>query len=84
VTDFPHHVDVPVLDLNWPEQVVDFIENRFLKSAKPRRVQLLVNGRRIPLNAYVTDMLTGVVRGAVSSLRGGEQPDRILLRIEEE
>ncbi len=83
VTDFPHSVDVPVLDLNWPEQVADFIESRLLKKAKPRGVQLLVNGRRVPINAYVADMLAGVVRGAVGTLKGVDDPQRILLRIDE-
>jgi molybdopterin-guanine dinucleotide biosynthesis protein MobB len=83
VADFPHDVDVPVLDLNSPEQVVDFIENRVMKKSPRRKTQLLVNGRRIPLNAYVADMLAGVARGAVSTLKGGEEPRRILLRIDE-
>lgn len=31
VTDFPHDVEVPVFDLNLPEQVADFLEQKYLK-----------------------------------------------------
>lgn len=31
VSDFPHDVEVPVLDLNWPRQATDFVEKRFLR-----------------------------------------------------
>ena len=81
-TDFPHDVEVPVLDLNWPDQVADFIETRFLKETRPMGVRLAVDGRPIPLNKFASRILESVVRGAVASLRGCESPKHIVVEIE--
>lgn len=81
-TDFPHEVEVPVLDLNWPEQIADFIEQRFLKDVVVAPVRLLVDGKRIELNAFAAGMLANVVRGALGSLKGCAEAGRIRLDID--
>jgi len=81
-TDYPLDVEVPVLDLNWPEQIADFIEQRFLKDVEIAPVRLLVDGKRIELNAFAAGMLAGVVRGALGSLKGCTAAGRIRLDID--
>ena len=81
-TDFPHDVEVPVLDLNWPAQIADFVEQRFLKEAAVTPVRLLVDGKRIELNAFAAGMLANVVRGALGSLKGCDEAGPIRLDID--
>jgi len=81
VTDFPHDVEVPVLDLNWPAQVADFIESNYLKGDDKSRVRLVVDGNRIELNRFAEQTIANVVRGAIASLKGCENPARIRVDI---
>lgn len=39
-------------------------------SEQPMKIKLLIDGKEIPLNEFVNNMLGGTVVGAVTSLRG--------------
>jgi molybdopterin-guanine dinucleotide biosynthesis protein B len=79
--DAPVTTTAPVYDLAAPEKLADFIEQRFLAGRERQAARLLVDGRRIGLNTFTADFLAGVVRGAVGTLKGCENPQRILLEI---
>lgn len=67
-----------------PEEIqglVDLIEERFLKPRSEAQVVLIVNGREIRLNNFVSGLIKETILGMVSSLRGAERPRRILLKV---
>ncbi len=50
-----------------------------------RKVSLKVNGQDIPLNPFVKDIITNVLKGVVESLdKIPGKPDKIEVKIEEE
>lgn len=80
---------VPLININNPKAVAQFIEKRFVKNNKPSKkkkegsVYLFVNGRRIIIKSFVSEWLARSVRAMVSTLRGGEKAKRIELNIED-
>ncbi|MEW5766583.1 MAG: hypothetical protein AB1797_03010 [bacterium] len=48
---------------------------------KEREVTLLVNGKPIPLNPFVSRIIINIVMGIVSSLRGTEEAKEVKLII---
>ena len=82
-------IDLPVprIDINDVKGVADLIEEKVLRGAAMEyfgRVNLYVNGRRIPMKDFVQDFVAGAILGMASSLKGVEGPIRELsLRIEE-
>lgn len=81
-TDFPHNVEVPVLDINWPEQVADFIERRFLCESRSSNVRLLLDDRRVSLLPDEAKKIEDAVRKALEDLAGDEKPHHINLTID--
>jgi molybdopterin-guanine dinucleotide biosynthesis adapter protein len=61
--------------------IADAIEDRFLKTARPGGVELLVDGKPIPLNPIMKAMVTNTVMGMASSLKGVDSPKRLEVRI---
>ncbi len=85
--------DVPVLPADNVEEIAQFIEERFLtgilekRPNQPANVSLTVNGQAIPVNTFVSEVLSGAVLGMVASLKGceGLKPgSRITIRISDE
>jgi molybdopterin-guanine dinucleotide biosynthesis adapter protein len=61
--------------------VADEIETRFLKISRPAVVELLVDGKPIPLNAIMKAMVANTVMGMASSLKGVGSPNRLEIRL---
>lgn len=78
---------VPLININNPKAVAQFIEKRFVKNNKPSKkkkegsVYLFVNGRRIIIKSFVQKWLARSVMAMVSTLRGGEKAKRIEISI---
>jgi len=49
--------------------LADFIEREFLKEASPACVDVLLDGRRVPLNGQAQEILARVVRSLVGDCR---------------
>ena len=77
VTDDPSSTELPTFKFAEVAQVADFIVDRFLKDRKKHRIQVLVDGKRLPMNAFVQDFLIGGIRGMLSSLRGWRKANKI-------
>jgi len=74
VTDRDLTLPVPRFGLDEVGPLADFIEREFLKEIGPSRVDILVDGRRIPLDGQAQEILARVVRSLVGDcrdLRGG-------------
>ena len=74
VTDRPLDVPVPQFGLDDVAALADFIEREFLQASSPTRVEVLVGGRRVALDADAQEILARVVRSLVgdpTNLRDG-------------
>ncbi len=79
VTDFPRDVEVPIFDLNWPDQVADFIEREYLKKGDTSPLTLTIDGRRVPLDPALALRLAELLRGEIAGLPGCEGAEQINL-----
>ncbi len=80
--------DNPPLDVSFPvfstqdiKKMVDFIENRYIKDRKHRSVTVLFDGKKIPMNDFVTNLLSRTLEGICSSLRGWDNPKEIVISL---
>ncbi len=83
VSDKKFNMDVPCFSLDDIKGVVDFIEKRFLKSKAKEEIVLQVDGKPIPLKPFIQEFLSNSIKGMIRSLKGGETPQRIEIRIED-
>ncbi len=72
-----------VFRLDEAREIAAFIEKRFLlqEGEWTEVTSLLVNGRKIPIKAYIQDALAGTVHGFVKTLKVNEDIKEIELRI---
>lgn len=77
VTDYPRETDVPIFDLNWPEQLADFIEREYLKNRVTPPVSLTVDGRRVPLDPIAAQRLAVLLQSEIAALSVGEEAGQI-------
>lgn len=82
VTNKKFDINVPQFDLDDISGLVDFIEERFLKSQKEEELTLKVNGKVISLKPFIKDFISRSIRGMISSLKECEDPKKIEIRIE--
>lgn len=81
VTDDPLEVDAPVFRFDQVEQLADFIEKRYLADRKVHNASVFLDGKKLPMNDFVRDILVGAVRGMLSTLRGWQEPGKIDIQI---
>ncbi len=79
---------IPLIDINKPKGVADFIEHRFLKNKKKssnrkEKAYLFVNGRKLIIKPFVQEWFAKSIKAMVSTLRGGEKAKRIEIGIED-
>jgi hypothetical protein len=61
--------------------VADFVLEH-TRRPRAKGISLKVNGKELELNPFVGAFLTATLRGLVSTLKGGEQPGEVEVRIE--
>jgi len=72
-----------VLDAELPAKVADFVVTHVAQTEAPGpRVELVVNGNRLEMNPFITNLVSGAVLGLTKSLKGGENPRTIEVRLE--
>jgi len=62
-------------------KVADFIEERFLEGRKKHQILVQLDGKRLPMNDFVRDIVVAGIRGMLSSLRGWKDPKKIDIQI---
>lgn len=82
VTDDPVEADVPIFRFQEVGAVADLIETRFLKDRSKARVAVHLDGKKLPMNAFVQDFVIGTVHGMLSSLRGWKTPGSLTISIQ--
>jgi molybdopterin-guanine dinucleotide biosynthesis protein B len=81
-SDVPIPAEVPVFSLNDPQTLADFLEDRLLRNQQREKVQLLVDGHRLPLNPFVHDLFHSLLLGMVAPLKGIGRFRRLTLRLD--
>jgi molybdopterin-guanine dinucleotide biosynthesis protein MobB len=81
-----HAAGVATSDLNKCRELADFIEQRFLVNNAKEQTILFINGKKIALNSFIQQILSGTVLGFTDTLKKTEGAKRIdlLIRIGEE
>ncbi len=74
-------LDVPVVRRDNATAIVDLLEERFLKARTTAKIELVIDGKEIPLNAIMRAMMFNTIIGLVSSLKGGRDPGSIEIRV---
>lgn len=72
---------VPRFDINDPEGVADFIEERFLGSPVSEGATLVVDGKVVTLKPFIEALVKESIRGIVKSLKGCSNPREIEIKI---
>jgi molybdopterin-guanine dinucleotide biosynthesis protein B len=81
ITDDAVDAQVPGFSFSDPSGVADFLEGRYLRDRKKRRMLVLVDGKPMPMKDFVEDFVAGGIIGMLSTLRGYDNPDNISIHI---
>jgi molybdopterin-guanine dinucleotide biosynthesis protein B len=82
VSDDLTEAAVPVFRFDDVEGVADLIETRFLRERRPSEALVRIDGKKLPLNAFVKDFVVSTVVGMLSSLRGWKKPRSIDIHLD--
>lgn len=82
VADCQFELGVPVFDLDDTAGLADFIETRFLRPRSKKTICLAVDGRPVPLNAFVRDFFAGAIRGMMGALKDCDPAGTIDIHLE--
>ena len=61
--------------------VADFIEHRYLRDRKKRKILIQLDGKQLPMKDFVEDFVLGGIEGMLSSLRGWDKPRTVSIHI---
>ena len=78
----PFDIGIPCLDIDDVKGIVDLIESKFLKGDRREEISLRINGKRISLSPFVERFLIRTIKGMISSLKGGENPQKLEIKID--
>ncbi|MGC8720112.1 MAG: molybdopterin-guanine dinucleotide biosynthesis protein B [Thermodesulforhabdaceae bacterium] len=81
VSDDQLAVDVPVFSFRDVAGVANLIEQRYLAGRKTSSVTVLFDGKKVPMNDFVTKIVENTIIGLCSTLRGWEEPSEITINI---
>lgn len=81
-SDVPLRAEVPLFSLDDPKALADFLEERFLRNRQREKVQLQVDGHRVPLNPFVHDLFHSLLLAMVAPLKGIGHFRRLTLRLD--
>lgn len=81
VSDFPTGQGLPCFALEDVGRVADFIEDRFLKDRSEPKLVVRLDGKKLPMKAFVKDFIMGGILGMITTLRGYGEPSRVDITI---
>lgn len=75
VSDFDFsYKDVPVFNFNDIKSITDLIEEKYLKKEKNDFVNIIIDGKKLPLNNFVQEIFCNTIIGMISTLKHTEMP----------
>ncbi len=81
VSDDTVDAQVPKFSFADPRGVAEFIENRYLKDRKKRKMLLHLDDKPVPMNDFAEDFVVKGIKGMLSALRGYDNPKTISILI---
>ncbi|MFH0789250.1 MAG: molybdopterin-guanine dinucleotide biosynthesis protein B [Pseudomonadota bacterium] len=81
VGEDPVRADLPHFKPDDPEGLVKILVDRFLKDRNKPSIRIILDGKNIPLNHFVQEMVQGSIRGLLSPLKGFKESRNIEVKI---
>jgi molybdopterin-guanine dinucleotide biosynthesis protein MobB len=81
VGENPVRSDVPHFRLNDPEGLVNNLVDRFLKDREKPSIRVSLDGKTIPLNRFVQEMIRSSILGLLSPLKGFKESQTIEVKM---
>ncbi|MBM3133045.1 MAG: molybdopterin-guanine dinucleotide biosynthesis protein B, partial [Chloroflexi bacterium] len=81
VSDEGLELGIPRFSPDDTQGVADLIEKRILEPFRKRPITILADGKPLPLTPFVSDLYRRVISEMVSSLKGGNDLERIEVTI---
>lgn len=81
ISDIDPGVDLPLLALTDIPGIADFLVDNFIDRPAAAGVDLLVDGKPVPLNSFVESFIRKAVQGMTASLKGCEGGREITITI---
>lgn len=77
-------LDVPRFGFEEIDRAAALIEERFLASRREHAIQVLLDGKRLPMNSFVQEFMAGAIMGMLGTLRGWKKPQEIRIQLRPE
>jgi molybdopterin-guanine dinucleotide biosynthesis protein B len=77
----PARADLPHFKPEDPEGLVRMLEDRFLTDRKKAPIRVILDGKNIPMNHFVQDIITNGIMGMLSPLKGFQDSYKIEVKI---
>ena len=81
VGEKPARADLPHFKPDDPEGLVRMLEDRFLTERKKAPIRVILDGKNIPMNHFVQDIITSGIMGMLSPLKGFQASRKIEVKI---
>jgi len=81
VSDDAVDMQVPRFSSTDWRGVAAFIEERYLRGRKKRKILVQLDGKQLPMKDFVEDFVLGGIEGMLSSLRGWDKPRTVSIHI---
>jgi molybdopterin-guanine dinucleotide biosynthesis protein MobB len=84
VGEAPVRSDLPHFNPNDPEGLVNILVDRFLKDRNKPSIRVILDGKNIPMNHFVQEMIQSSILGLLSPLKGFKESRNIEIKITHE
>ncbi len=81
VSNKPFSVDVPLFREEEVDRLADLLEERFLRKKKTAVTEVFIQGKPLPLNSFVQEVVWKMVRAVLSSLKGWDPAANVEIRL---
>lgn len=81
VGERPIRTDLPHFKPDDPEGLVQLLEQRFLKDRRKPSIRVILDGKNIPMNAFVQEIVRSGILGILSPLKGFRDSKQVEVKI---
>lgn len=81
VGERPFRADLPHFKPDDPEGLVQLLEERFLKDRRKPSIRVILDGKNIPMNDFVQEIVRSGILGILSPLKGFKDSQRVEVKI---
>lgn len=81
VGESPVRTDLPHFQPKDAQGLVDIIVDRFLKDRNRPSIRIIMDGKNIPMNSFVQEMVQSSILGLLSPLKGFKESQHIDIKI---